>query len=83
MLEGILDFLTYLYECAVPRRKGKPTLGDYLPSINKKLRAALRVERAEVAADGSTLYVSCSLGPILDDLQSIAASTQRVRLSLQ
>jgi energy-coupling factor transporter ATP-binding protein EcfA2 len=73
MLEGILDFLTQLYECSVPRRKGKLTLGDLLPNINKKLRGALRVERAIKDADGSISdYDRHDLGPLLDELSAMA-----------
>ena len=34
-LEAILDFLTMQYECSVPRRKGKLTLGDLLPGVSR------------------------------------------------
>ena len=71
-LEAILDFLTMQYECSVPRRKGKLALGDLLPGVSKRLRAALRIERLEVAADGAPVYVSHDLGPLLDELSGIA-----------
>jgi hypothetical protein len=45
ILEAALDFLTQHYECMVSRRPGNHyTLGDLLPALDKKLRAALRVE---------------------------------------
>ena len=71
-LEAILDFLTLQYECSVPRRKGKLTLGDLLPSISKKLRIALRVEHRVIASEGTVSYVSHDLGPLLDELSAIA-----------
>lgn len=55
----------------MPRRKGKLALGDLLPSVSKKLRAALRIERQEIAPDGAMSYVSYNLGPLLDELTGI------------
>lgn len=72
ILEAILDFLTQLYECAVPRRKGKPTLGDLLPSIKGKLRTALKIERQERGTDGSETYKEYPLGQFLEELEKIA-----------
>lgn len=69
VLEAMCDYLTLHYECAVPRRKGKPTLGDLLPPIDKKLKPVLQVERKQ--ADGS--YSSVDLGNIFDKLQQIPA----------
>lgn len=66
VLEAACDYLTAHYECSVPRRKGKPTLGDLLPSIDKKLKKELKVECRQV--DGS--YVATELGPIFDQLQT-------------
>jgi hypothetical protein len=71
ILEAMLDFLTQQYECSVPRRKGKLTLGDLLPAVSKKLRAALRVERRVIDADGAVSYESHALGPLLDELTDI------------
>ncbi|HJV81332.1 AAA family ATPase [Noviherbaspirillum sp.] len=68
LLEAICDYLTSLYECDAPRRKGKLTLGDLLPKINGKLKDALRVEVKQ--PDGS--YVSIQLSGILDQLQQMA-----------
>lgn len=64
ILEALLDFITLQYNCAVPRRRIKPTLADLLPSINKKLRGGLRVEMY----DKSALLRTVHLGPILDEL---------------
>lgn len=69
VLEAMCDYLTLHYECAVPRRKGKPTLGDLLPPIDKKLKPVLQVERKQV--DGS--YLSVDLGSIFDELQQMPA----------
>lgn len=71
ILEAMLDFLTQQYECSVPRRKGKLALGDLLPAVSKKLRAALRVECLETASDGAPVYVSHDLGPLLDELTAV------------
>ena len=74
ILEASLDFLTQLYECAVPRRPGGLyTLGDLLPCINKKLRQALQVEvMTGKDAAGIASYQTKSLTPILDELIRIA-----------
>ncbi|MDO8541192.1 MAG: AAA family ATPase [Opitutaceae bacterium] len=73
ILEAALDFLTQLYECAVPRRPGGLyTLGDLLPSIDKKLRNALQVEVLVKDASGVSGYQTRSLTPILDELIRIA-----------
>lgn len=73
ILEAALDFLTLLYECSVPRRaSGLHTLGDLLPSIDKKLRNALQVEVRVTDASGAPSYQAKSLGPILDELIRIA-----------
>lgn len=73
ILEAALDFLTQLYECSVPRRSGGLyTLGDLLPSIDKKLRNALLVEVQVTDPAGALSYQSISLTPILDELIRIA-----------
>jgi len=72
ILEAIMDFLTLLYECNVPRRKAKLTLGDLLPSIKGKLRACLKVERLETSLDGGAGYNVYMLGPLLEELEKIA-----------
>jgi energy-coupling factor transporter ATP-binding protein EcfA2 len=72
ILEAILDFLSLLYECSFPRRKGGPTLGDLLPSIKGKLRNALKIERLEYGTDGSESYKEYALGPLLEELEKVA-----------
>lgn len=73
ILEAALDFLTQLYECSVPRRpNGLYTLGDLLPSVDKKLRNALQVEVLSVDSAGVSSYQARSLTPILDELIRIA-----------
>src|SRR5260221_5021265 len=55
ILEAALDFLTQLYECSIPRRAGgRYTLGDLLPSVNKKLRTALKATVLTGAGAGAT-----------------------------
>jgi energy-coupling factor transporter ATP-binding protein EcfA2 len=68
ILEAVLDFITLQFNCAVPRRRTKPTLGDLLPPINKKLRQVLRVE---IFDKGGTLSHTIQLGPILDKLDKL------------
>lgn len=71
VLEALLDFLTELYQCSLPRKsRNEWTLGDLLPAIGKKLRAALRIEQQD-AAD-PTRYTSHPLGPIIEELQRVA-----------
>jgi hypothetical protein len=73
VLEAVLDFITQLYECSVPRRSGGLyTLGDLLPSIDKKLRNALTAEVMTKDASGSISYQSVKLTPILEELMRIA-----------
>ena len=73
ILEAALDFLTQLYECKVPRRAGGLyTLGDLLPSIDKKLRHALQVDVLETDGSGIASYRAASLTPLLDELIRIA-----------
>ncbi len=69
LLEAICDYLTARYECDVPRKKGKLTLGDMLPRIcDKKLTAALRTEVKQV--DGS--YINKTIGDKLIELRDMA-----------
>ena len=72
ILEAVLYFLTQLYECSVPMRRGNPTIGDLLPSIKGKLRSALKIERLETGADEFAIYKEYSLAPVLDELEKIA-----------
>lgn len=73
VLEAVLDFLTLTYQCAVPRRPdGNYTLGDLLPAIDRKLRAALAVDVLGVDAGGTPTYTRHSLTPYLEELARIA-----------
>ena len=73
ILEAILDFITQIYECSVPRRPGGLyTLGDLLPAIDKKLRNALTVEVGVKDAAGAISYTTVKLTPILEELIRIA-----------
>lgn len=72
ILEALLDFLTLLYECSVPRKSTKPTLGDLLPSVKGKLRMALTAEKMTSGPGGKNTYVASPLAPILNELQDIA-----------
>lgn len=74
ILEAALDFLTLLYEVAVPRRaSGLYTLGDLLPSVSKKLRDALKVEiLTGNDTGGAPIYKTTSLTPILEELVRVA-----------
>jgi len=73
ILEAALDFLTQLYQCQVPRRPENAfTLGDLLPAVNKKLRAALIVEVMETDPAGNIQYTCTSLAPLLNELERIA-----------
>jgi hypothetical protein len=67
----VLDFFTELYECKLPRKaRNDWTLGDLLPAIGRRLRAALRVEQPDSA--NTEAYASYALGPLIDELQRIA-----------
>jgi len=69
LLEAMCDFLTARYECDVPRKKGKLTLGDMLPKVcDKKLAATLRTEVKE--ADGT--YSESKIGEKLKELYEMA-----------
>jgi len=74
ILEAALDFLTQLYECAVPRRPGGLyTLGDLLPAVDKKLRAALKVDLLKGKdASGTPIYNTVHLAPHIDEITRIA-----------
>ncbi len=72
VLEAALEFLTVTYECQVPRRaSGRYTLGDLLPAIDKKLRAALKVEHKKEEPDGTVTYIEKVLEPHLNELTRI------------
>lgn len=71
VLEAILDFLTELYQCSLPRKtRNEWTLGDLLPAIGKKLQKALRVECQDLDDPGR--YTSYPLNPIIEELKRVA-----------
>ncbi len=74
ILEAALNFLTELYECKLPRRRGSLyTLGDLLSAIDKKLRQALTVDvHAGIDDQGKILYRTVALAPMIDELTRIA-----------
>ena len=74
ILEAALDFITTLYQCSIPRKAdGLYTLGDLLPSIDKKLKAALRVEvLTGKDTAGIGIYDVRPLAPYLDKLTNMA-----------
>ena len=73
ILEAILDFLTQLYECSVPRKaSGTYTLGELLPAIDGKLRKNLRVEHRHEDSTGAVTYNPRALEPHLVELARIA-----------
>lgn len=75
ILEAVLDFLTQLYQCAVPRRPdGTYTLGDLLPAVGKKLRQSLEVEVLGTDALGAPAYARHSLEPIFEELTKISVA---------
>lgn len=68
--EMVLNFLTELYGCRLPRRaEANYTLGELLPAVDRKLRTALRVEHRQQDAAGAITYVGKPLGPHLDALE--------------
>jgi energy-coupling factor transporter ATP-binding protein EcfA2 len=73
ILEAILDFLTQLYECSVPRKSsGTYTLGELLPAIDGKLRKSLRVEHRHEDSTGAVTYIPRMLETHLVELARIA-----------
>jgi hypothetical protein len=74
ILEAALNFLTLLYECAVPRKpEDRYTIGDLLPAIKGNLRKAIRVEILDGTDEsGKPKYKTVSLTPIFDELTRIA-----------
>jgi hypothetical protein len=85
VLESLLDYLTQLYECRVPRRAGgRYTLGDLLPAIDGKLRQALRVEEQQIDTQtGEICYRVHALAPLLEQLTTIMRrATSLARISV-
>jgi energy-coupling factor transporter ATP-binding protein EcfA2 len=72
IVEAVLDFLTRTYECAVPRRRTKPTLGDLLPAVKKKLRDVLRVEIHDTAVANGSKAPTIMLGEKLNKIEEFA-----------
>lgn len=73
ILEAVLDFLTQLYECSVPRRPGSNyTLGDLLPAIDGKLKKALRVEHRMENGSGVVTYAEKFLDSHITEIARIA-----------
>lgn len=73
IFEAALNFLTLLYECAVPRKsEDRYTIGDLLPSIKGKLRQNIRVDVLSRGDDGTENFQTHSLTPIFDELSRIA-----------
>jgi ABC-type cobalamin/Fe3+-siderophores transport system ATPase subunit len=74
ILEATLDFLTQLYECKVPcRPDNRYTLGDLLPSVDKRLRNALKVEVLDkLDANGNPVYKTKNLVDIINEIERIA-----------
>ncbi len=73
ILEWLLDFITLTYGCALPRRPGgNYTLGDLLSGVNDKLLAALKIEIPDRGANASSPPQIILLGPILEELKTIA-----------
>lgn len=73
ILEAVLDFLTHRYGCRLPRcYNNRYTIGALLDAINGKLMLALRVEVLSVADDGSAVYTTRELAPMLTELKRVA-----------
>lgn len=71
LLEGLLDHLTLLYECRIPRRgDNRYTLGDLMNAIDSKLKKTLKVSHATASPDASP--VETELKTLLDELGSLA-----------
>lgn len=73
ILEAVLNFITDIYSCSMPKRSnGLYTLGDLLPSIDKKLRNALAVEVMATDAAGAISYTTVKLSTFLEELLRIS-----------
>jgi recombinational DNA repair ATPase RecF len=73
ILEALLEHLTLTYECSLPRKRGTTpyALGELLDGIGRRLREVLRAEVLVESASGN-VYESRPLGPILNDLTTVA-----------
>ncbi|MGB5070342.1 MAG: AAA family ATPase [Flavobacteriales bacterium] len=74
ILEAVLDFLTLLYRCRVPRQDGNYTLGDLLGALNPKLKASLQVDQLQSGTGGTATYITVQLGPIVEGLLKMAGA---------
>ena len=74
ILEAALNFITLHYECKVSRKsEDRYTLGDLLPAIDKKLKAALNIERKTGTDEtGTAVFDKVCLTPIIEELHRIA-----------
>ena len=73
ILEEVLDYLTTLYECRLPRREGAAyTLGELLDAVSGKLRVALKVDVLLPLEGGQCTSSEIQLKPILDELSGIS-----------
>jgi len=83
-LENILDFLTVLYQCRLPRKpKGDYAMRELLDSISLKLQKVLKVQHLE--KDFSTRKViegkylkEIDLKPIIDRIKELSAVRNQV-----
>lgn len=67
--ESLLDHLTLLYECGMPRRPGAAyTLGDLLGGIDSKLAKALKITRKDGVPPVDQVI---EVKPLLDQLASM------------
>lgn len=73
VLEAVLDFLTRLYECAVPRKdEDRLTIGDMMSAVSPKLRNAMRVEKLTDKESGR--YEMIPLGDIINKISKLAGA---------
>lgn len=73
LLEALLDYVTLLYECRLPRRAGTSyTLGDLISGIDSKLLKALKVTKISADKDGNPVSDDIELKPLIDNVGSFA-----------
>jgi hypothetical protein len=71
ILEALLDHLTLVYECRLPRRHGqKYTLGDLMSSIESKLKRALKITKSN--PNSNSPPVEYELASFLETLASMS-----------
>lgn len=73
ILEAVLDFLTQLYECRIPRRVGgRYTIGDLLSALEAKLRSALKVDvLIGLDADQKPIYSTEFLAESIKQIEEV------------